>query len=55
MSRPASEQPWLGESLERGVEDVLRFLRPFPPADEMLIGDLTEEEDQLFMAVVVDA
>jgi hypothetical protein len=41
--------------LERSPEEVLASLRPLPPADEMLIEDLTEEEDRLFMAAVLDA
>jgi hypothetical protein len=53
MPGPDSEQSWLGESLERGIEG-LRSLRPLPPADEMLIEDLGEEEDLLFTAFALE-
>lgn len=43
------------EPLERSREEVLASLRPLPPAEEMLIDDLTEEEDRLFMAAVLGA
>lgn len=47
-------QPWPGESLERDREELLESLRPLPPAEEMVIEDLTEEEDRLFMAAILD-
>jgi hypothetical protein len=47
--------PRPGESLERSREEVIASLRPLPPADEMLIEDLTETEDRLFMAAVAGA
>lgn len=46
---------WPDASRERSPEEVLAELRPLPPAHEMLIEDLTEEEDRLFMAAVLDA
>lgn len=55
VSEPDAAWQWSGESLERSPEEVLASLRPLPPADEMLIEDLTEEEDRLFMAAVLDA
>lgn len=48
------QPPWPGGSLERDREDVLESLRPLPPAEEMLIEDLTQDEDRLFMAAILD-
>lgn len=55
MSTPDASRPWPDESLERAREDVIESLRPLPPAEEILIEDLTEEEDRLFMAAILDA
>jgi hypothetical protein len=44
-----------GGSLERSREEVLDAARPLPPHEEMLIEDLTEEEDRIFVEAIVDA
>jgi len=44
-----------GTTLERDREAVLNAARPLPPDEEMLIGDLTEEEDRLFLAAIMSA
>jgi hypothetical protein len=44
-----------GVTQERDKDDVLAAARPLPPDDEVLIDDLTEDEDRLFLAAVLDA
>jgi len=40
---------------EREKDDVLAAARPLPPDEDVLIHDLTEDEDRLFLAAVLDA
>jgi hypothetical protein len=51
LRKPASK----GVSLERSREDVLRAARPLPPDDEVLIEDLTEDEDRIFLEAILSA
>lgn len=44
-----------GTTLERGREEVLHAARPLPPDEEVLIDDLTEEEDRLFVEAIMSA
>jgi hypothetical protein len=44
-----------GTSLERSKEEVLRAARPLPPDDEVLIDDLAEDEDRIFLDAVLNA
>ena len=44
-----------GTTLERGREEVLDAARPLPPDEEVLIGDLTQEEDRLFLEAIMSA
>ena len=44
-----------GATLERSREAVLAAARPLPPAEEMLIEDLTDEEERLFVEAIVGA
>jgi hypothetical protein len=44
-----------GSSRERSRDDVLAAAQPLPPDEDVLIGDLTEDEDRLFIAAVLDA
>jgi hypothetical protein len=44
-----------GTTLERGREAVLNAARPLPPDEEVLIGDLTDEEDRLFIEAIMSA
>jgi hypothetical protein len=44
-----------GTTLERGREEVLNAARPLHPDDEVLIGDLTEDEDRLFLEAIMSA
>jgi hypothetical protein len=56
MSEPETHrQNSRGPSQERSRDDVLAAARPLPPDDDVLIDDLTEDEDRLFTAAVLDA
>ena len=44
-----------GTTLERGKEEVLNAARPLSPDEEVLIGDLSEEEDRLFLEAIMSA
>ncbi len=41
-------------TLERSREDVLDAARPLPPDDDVIIEDLSDEEDRLFLAAILD-
>jgi len=49
--RPASR----GASLERSRVEALAAARPLPPHEEMLIEDLTDEEDRIFVEAIFNA
>lgn len=56
MSEPGAREPASnGATLERSREAVLAAARPLPPAEEMLIEDLTEDEERLFVEAILDA
>lgn len=44
-----------GPSRERTRDDVLAAARPLPPDEDVLMDDLSEDEDRLFIAAVLDA
>jgi hypothetical protein len=44
-----------GTTLERDRNDVLDAARPLPPDADALIDDLTEDEDRLFLAAILEA
>jgi hypothetical protein len=44
-----------GTTLERDRNDVLDAARPLPPDADVLIDDLTEDEDRLFQAAILEA
>jgi hypothetical protein len=41
-----------GISLERSRDEVLAAARPLPDDQDVVIEDLTESEDQLFLAAI---
>ena len=43
-----------GPGRERSRDDVLAAARPLPPDEDVLMDDLTEDEDRLFVAAVLD-
>ena len=44
-----AQEPCGQESLQLPVEELLRRARPLPPGDEMVIGDLSDEEGEVFL------
>jgi len=44
-----------GHDLERDRSDVLDSARPLPPDGDVVIDDLTEDEDRLFLAAILEA
>ena len=53
--REARKPGFQGVTQERDKDEVLAAARPLPPDEEVLIDDLTEDEDRLFIAAVLDA
>lgn len=55
MSDPEAHVPASrGTTLERSKEDVLDAARPLPPDDDVVIEDLSDEEDRLFLAAILN-
>lgn len=50
----AREPASAGVTLERGTDELLAAARPLPPVEEMLIEDLTDEEERLFIDAILD-
>jgi hypothetical protein len=50
LHAPASR----GATLERSRQDVLDAARPLPPDEDVVIEDLSDEEDRLFLAAILD-
>ncbi|HEX3955303.1 MAG TPA: hypothetical protein VHZ03_01585 [Trebonia sp.] len=42
-------------TLERSREDVLAAARPLPPDEDVVIEDLSEAEDRLFLGAILDS
>ena len=40
--------------MERSKEDVLAAARPLPPDDDVVIEELSDEEDRLFLAAILN-
>lgn len=56
MSEPdARHSTSYGPTLERSADEILQAARPLPWDDEMIIEDLTEEEEALFVNAIRDA
>jgi hypothetical protein len=56
MSEPEARQPASpGSTLERSRQDVLESARPLPPDEETVIKELTDDEDRLFLAAILDS
>lgn len=56
MSEPHAREPASkGASLERSKEEVLASARALPPHKDMLIEDLTDEEERIFVEAILDA
>lgn len=52
MTEHAAHEPDYGDSLEESVEAILAAARPLPSGDEMVIEDLTEEEERRFFEAI---
>lgn len=56
MSEPeARDAASKGASLERRREEVLTAARALPPHEDMLIEDLTDEEERIFVEAILNA
>ena len=56
MSEPHTrESASKGTSLERSKEEVLASARALPPHEDMVIEDLTDEEERIFVEAILDA
>jgi hypothetical protein len=56
VSEPGAKEPVPnGATLERSREAVLAAARPLPPAEEMLVQDLTDDEERRFVEAIRDA
>jgi hypothetical protein len=44
-----------GATLERSKQELLQGARPLPSEDDVIMDDLTEDEDRLFLAAILDA
>jgi hypothetical protein len=52
MAERAKRRAPRGDSLEKSVEEILAAARPLPPLNEMIIEDLTEEEERAFYEAI---
>ncbi len=52
MAEPAKKPTTHEEPREESVEEILAAARPLPPLDEMIIEDLTEEEERAFYEAI---
>ena len=43
-----------GEHLEVSTDEVLRQARPYPPREELVIDDLTDDEEDAFWDTVTE-
>jgi hypothetical protein len=56
MSEPGAREPASsGVSLERSQQESLEAARPLPPHEEMLIDNLTDEEERIFVEAILNA
>ena len=55
MTEPATHRPSHGSTLEKSVDDILAAARPLPRTDEMVIEDLTEDEERRFFEAIRNA
>jgi hypothetical protein len=44
-----------GATLERSKQELLQAARPLPSEGDVIMDDLTEDEDRLFLAAILDA
>jgi hypothetical protein len=44
-----------GTTLERSRNEVLQVARPLPPDEDVLMTDLAEDEDRMFLSAILSA
>lgn len=52
MSTQPTNAGRTGQHLELPVDEVLRKAKPYPPRDELVIEDLTDEEEDAFWEAI---
>lgn len=52
MNEPSTQRRRHGASLEKSVTSTLAAARPLPAGDEMIIDDLTEDEERTFFEAI---
>lgn len=56
MSEPGAPKPApRAVSLERSREELLAAARPLPPHEDMVIEDLTDDEERIFVETILNA
>ena len=55
MNEPSTERRHRGATLEKSVEAILAAARPLPVGDEMIIDNLTEDEERKFFEAIRQA
>lgn len=55
MSEPTAHPPAYGQTLEKSVDEILAGARPLPFGDEMIIEELTEDEQRDFLDAIKNA
>lgn len=55
MTESAAHPPTYADAPEESVEDILTAARPLPSGDEMVIEDLTEDEERRFFEAIRNA
>lgn len=52
MSTQPTDDGRRGEHLEVPADEVLRKARPYPPREELVIDDLTDDEEEAFWEAI---
>lgn len=55
MSEPTTNPQPYGPGVEKSVEEILAAATPQPFGDEMIIDELTEEEQRIFLDAINNA
>lgn len=55
MSKSTGHPSGSGHTLEKSVEDILADAQPLPFGDEMIIEELSEDEQRVFLAAIAEA
>lgn len=55
MTEPVTHRPVHGSMPEKSVEEILAAACPLPFGDEMIIEELTDEEQRVFLDAIANA